>query len=138
MRISNSKHRIPQRVFIRYTFFQLPVLVVVIILLYCLQGYLHFSNLVKYAIILLWIIKDIIAFPFVWRSYDSKTTDTTHSMIGKQGIAEERLDPCGYVSIGSELWMAEVANTHLYIEKGEPVTVLHIDGLKLTVQGDHR
>jgi membrane-bound ClpP family serine protease len=82
---------------------------------------------------LLWILKDIIAFPFVWHSYDSKTRDATHSMIGKQGIAQERLDPNGYVRIGNELWKAEVTNNHSYIGKGESVTVLHMDGLKLTV-----
>lgn len=125
------------RIFVRYIFFQLPVLIIVIIVLYCLQGYVLFSNLTKYTIILLWILKDIIAFPFVWPSYDSKTKDAAHSMIGKEGIAQERLNPSGYVRIGSELWMADVTDNHSYIEEGESVTVIHIDGLKLTVEGNH-
>lgn len=72
-------------------------------------------------------------FPFVWRSYNSENGSAIQKMIGKEGIAQEMLDPSGYVRIENELWDASVPENHQPVLKGEIVTVIDVNSLKLTV-----
>ncbi len=125
--------KIPPRVLIKYILLQIPSLLILLIVLYLLQKSFNISAAAILIIVLLWIIKDLIMFPFVWRSYDTNPHRTVHSMVGKKGIARERLDPSGYVLIGNELWNAEVAEGYTTIEEGNPVTVIDIAGLTLIV-----
>jgi membrane-bound ClpP family serine protease len=78
----------------------------------------------------LWIIKDVILFPFVWRAYEK---NIPNSIIGSTGVAVDQLSPSGYVRINGELWRAKVIENDSIIEKGETVVVKGLDGLTLTV-----
>ena len=53
------------------------------------------------------------------------------NMIGKSGIAINKIARKGTIKIGGELWAAEVDSEN--IEAGEEVTVIGQTGLKLTV-----
>lgn len=52
-------------------------------------------------------------------------------MVGMQGTAKEDFDTTGRVWVHSELWTAE---TRAPVRAGQPVRVLGIDGLRLTVE----
>jgi len=132
MPLKKFKNNIPLRVYIKYSLLQIPGTALLALVLFFLGDILDLSHYLKYIILLLWILKDIIMFPFVWQSYDSTGRNTGFSMIGKRGVARERLAPSGYIRVGGELWKAETTDGH--IESGEPVTVIHVDGLKLTVE----
>jgi membrane protein implicated in regulation of membrane protease activity len=59
-------------------------------------------------LVILWIVKDIILFPLVWRAYDKRITDAKGSLVGLQGRALEHISPSGYVKVRGELWRAEL------------------------------
>jgi membrane-bound ClpP family serine protease len=86
------------------------------------------------AILFLWITKDIIMYPFVWRAYDKWDTDTTGSLIGLQGRVIECLSPSGYVKVRGELWRAELFDSNHPVSEGESVKILDSTGNTLIVQ----
>jgi len=73
-------------------------------------------------------------FPFVWRAYDRPCPGDLRSLIGTDGIAEEKLAPSGHVRVHGELWQAEVVGECSLIGKGEIVRIEGIRGLKLLVR----
>jgi membrane protein implicated in regulation of membrane protease activity len=124
----------PFNVLIRYSLLQLPGIALVIGLLFLLQRWMDFPSWVCWLIIMIWVAKDAILFPFVWRAYDWNHNDSSHAMIGMQGIALERLDPVGYIAIRGEQWRAHVMGQGPPVEKGQPVVVNAIQGLTLYIQ----
>ena len=82
--------------------------------------------------------KDIVLFPFLWRSYDTRSGRESFSMRGKKGIAEERIDPSGYALIRGELWKVRRMDGDPPIDKGEAVKVVEIKGLTLMVRADKK
>ena len=77
-------------------------------------------------------------FPFVWRAYDRPRPGDLRSLIGTDGIAEEKLAPSGHVRVHGELWQAEVMAKGTPIEKGEAVLIEGVYGLTLLVQRPKR
>ncbi len=57
-----------------------------------------------------------------------------HSLVGTEGIVEERLTPSGYIRVHGELWQAEMIREGPPIEKGEVVRIQGNRGLLLLVQ----
>ncbi|MDX1706996.1 MAG: NfeD family protein [Desulfobacterales bacterium] len=125
---------IPRSVYIRYILLNLPGLVAIILVLMIVQYWVVLPRWLLATIIACWIIKDVLLFPFVWRSYDSKRPGRSRSMIGQRGIAKERLAPSGYVQVHGELWRAEKLGEGPPIEAGQPVRIVKMDGLTLFVK----
>ena len=119
---------------IKYTLLQIPAIALVIIIVVSARSWVSFPAWIGWAIVVFWVSKDIILFPFVWRSYDSSIPNDALTMVGKQGIAEERLSPVGYVRVRGELWKAEVSGGGAPIEAGETVKVRDVQGLTLKVE----
>ena len=86
-----------------------------------------------WSVIFLWLVKEVIIFPFVWHAHDPDRPGLSRTMIGARGIAKERLNPDGYILVGGELWKAEHIETEQPIERGEHVRIVKIRGLKLFV-----
>ncbi|MBU4274140.1 MAG: NfeD family protein [Planctomycetes bacterium] len=84
----------------------------------------------------LWVVKDLILFPFVWRAYDTDRAGAANCMVGARGIAKDRLAPSGYIRVRGELWRAEVMGDGPPIDRGQRVQVRGVCGLKLLVQPD--
>ena len=122
------------RVMQRYMLLQAPGILILILALILVRQWIKLSTLFICSLVALWVAKDLILFPFLWRAYDR---DQQNQMIGTRGIAEERLAPSGYVYIHGELWQAEVMKGYPPIERGETVRVREINGLKLLVQPDN-
>jgi len=89
-----------------------------------------------WGLVALWVVKDLILFPFVWRAYDTDREGAANSMVGARGIAKDRLAPSGHISVRGELWQAEVMEGGPPIDRGQGVRVRGISGLKLLVQPD--
>jgi membrane-bound ClpP family serine protease len=81
----------------------------------------------------IWIAKDIILYPFVWRAYEWGNQKENNSMIGLSGVAKDRLDPSGYILVRGELWKATVVQDGS-VDKGEKVIIKGIRGLTLLVE----
>ncbi len=73
-------------------------------------------------------------FSRVWSAYDSTPENHFHSMVGREGIVLENLNPLGYIRVGGERWRAEVGDLHSSIEKEQEVVVLEMNGLTLKVR----
>jgi len=123
------------RAVLRYTSFQLPGWLLLILMLLLVDRWVDLSTWTMAAITFLWIGKDLVMFPFVWRAYDPNPSKiAAYRMIGERAVAKERLSPAGYVQVYGELWQAELMSGTTAVEKGQSVRVLEVKGLTLFVQ----
>jgi membrane-bound ClpP family serine protease len=123
-----------KKTIVRYTLLQLPGLLLIVLLVILVKRYFDFSWWFMGGIIVIWILKDIVLFPFVWRAYDWKSHEKSHSMLGLVGNAVDRLAPEGYVKVRGELWRAEVIDRDMVVEQNRAVRVEAIRGLTLLVR----
>lgn len=126
------------RVVLRYSLLQLPGTVLFVLILIFLQRWVNLSSWLVWGLTGLWIAKEIVLFPFVWRSYDPRGSEEGHDLIGKRGRAQERLNPEGYIFVRGELWRAENLHNVSPVEKGEPVRICGIRGLTLLVEPERK
>ena len=126
------------RTFLRYVLYQVPSWGLLTLILYLFNAWVNLPAWLTYGILVLWVIKDALLFPLVWRAYERGCSKSVHSMTGLQGIVERRLDPSGYVWIHGELWQAEKLGREGSIEKGETVMVEGSRGLVLLVEAKGR
>jgi len=124
-----------RQVILKYSLLQLPGLAMLILILILLQYWVNIPTWAVLMFISLWIIMDVILYPFVWRAYEKGNST---SMIGLKGTAVDHLSPSGHVRIKGELWRAKVTQSNSTIEKGEIVTVKGLDGLTLIVQSEKK
>jgi membrane-bound ClpP family serine protease len=128
------------RVLVKFILLQLPLLVFLPLVLLFIRQWVDIPVWLIWGLVALLIIKDIIMFPIVWRSYDQSLPGPGDpaSIIGMQGIAKDRLAPTGYIQVRSELWRAEAMEGSSPIEKGKGVRVVGIEGLTLLVQREDK
>ena len=124
------------RVLLRYTLFQIPSLVILVLTLVIIRRWFNLPGWLTGLCITVWVLKDIILFPFVWRAYDPETRGHSKRMIGKQARVVERLAPQGYVELNGELWRAIIEPEKPAVEKHAPVRVLNVKGLTLLVEAE--
>ena len=115
----------------KYVVLQIPTTVLVIMIAIFIDQKLAIPSWLFWCVIVGTILKDVILFPFVWRSYDSRAT---HPMIGEHGVAVDRLSPEGYVRIQGVLWQARLSEGCGSVGIGEGVRVEKAQGIKLTVK----
>ena len=123
------KENITKGTVIRYTLFQLPGLSILILALLLVEHWITIPIKFFYGIISAWIVKDIILFFYTWKAYITKKDDI---MLGKRGIALERISHAGYIKINGERWKA-LNRSDRPIEKGQEILVVERKGLTLSV-----
>src|ERR671918_72754 len=113
----------------KYWALQLPATALVIVVLLGVRDHLAWPQWVLWAIVAVWVAKDAILYPFLWRSYDpSDPGALPYPIQGAKGVAIDHIDPCGRVRIWGELWRAELSRGARRIEQGETVQVNARDG----------
>lgn len=117
----------------KYWLLQLPEVALLVIILLLLQHWFAIPTWVVWGVVALWVAKDAVLYPFVWRSFDPEYPATAHSLDGEHGIATERLDRAGYVRVRGELWKAELARGARAVEKDERVKVQAMRGITVIV-----
>lgn len=122
------------RVVVRYGLLQLPGLALLVLFLTLVRRWFDIPAWLVWGFLVLWVTKDVILFPLVWRSYDRGRPGDKNRMLGAHGIARDRLAPSGYVLVHGELWQAEVTEGSAPIERGEGMFVRGARGLSLIVQ----
>ena len=118
---------------IKYILLQIPALIAFVIILFLVRKWLKPPDYLLWILFFVWVGKDIILFPFLWRYYDVKKFPDRFQMVGRKGLALTRLYPDGYVQINGERWQAENINKKTPIEKGDTIYVEAINGLKLKI-----
>lgn len=122
------------KIILRYVILQLAGLVAVALILYVINILIEIEQWISIGIIIVWVIKDIVLFPLVWRAYDWDHKKSGDDMIGSEGIATEKISPTGYVMVRGELWKAQAIDKNMIIENGQKVLVDDIDGLTLYIK----
>jgi membrane protein implicated in regulation of membrane protease activity len=122
------------RILVRYILLQIPGTALLVLILIQLSDWFDLPAWSVWGLVAISVAKDVILFPFVWRAYDWDRQGETHLMVGRRGIAKERLAPSGLIQIRGELWKAKVVGSSPPIEKGEAVRVEEIQGLTLLVR----
>ncbi len=120
----------------KYLLLQIPGWLLAVLVLWLLGRWVDFPFWAAVGLLLLWVIKDLLLFPFVRRAYESGVKRGAEGLIGAQGIAQERLAPAGYIRVGGELWRAEALQTDVPIPPGSRVKVQAVRGLTLLIQPD--
>jgi len=126
------------RIIVKYILLQVPAFAMLVVLLLLAKGWVDLPSWFIWGLIGLWIAKDMVLFPLTWRAYDQDRGRAGSPMVGAWGIAEEQLNPSGYIRVGGELWQAEVTGDNPHIERGEEVRILGIRGLTLLVSRGNR
>ena len=119
----------------RYFLLQLPGQVFFILLLLFFREWMEIPGFFMWVLPSLWILKDVLLFPVLWRYYAADKNPDPSRMIGRRGSALSRLAPDGHVHVQGERWRASVAEGNPPIEKGEAVRVRTLKGLRLIVSG---
>jgi membrane protein implicated in regulation of membrane protease activity len=127
--------KIARSVYIRYVLMNIPGLAILFLVLMLIRNWWEIPGWLLGLIFALWVAKDMILFPFVWRSYDPEM-QRANTMIGKRGIVKTHLAPYGYIQVGGELWKAKRHTGGPALEPGSPVRVHKMKGLTLYVVPD--
>ena len=121
-------------VFWRYWLLQVPGWVVLAGLLTAAHFWLQLSPLSAVIVLALWFVKDAVLYPILKPHYVFRERDAHQSILGEHAVAQETLNPRGYVKLRGELWVAEIASDDPPVPIGERVIVESVDGLKLKVR----
>ncbi len=119
---------------LRYVTLQIPGFILACIFSWLAVRWFEVPGWAATLAVALWVIKDALMFPFVWRAYSVRTNGGLHDVRGRIGTATEALSPDGRVRLGSEDWRATAAADAGSIQEGASVRVIAIDGLRLTVE----
>lgn len=123
------------QVLVKYWAFQLPATVIVVAILLLVERGFGLSSWVVWVGAVVWVFKDALLYPLVWRSYDpGYPAAGPYRLEGAYGRAVERIDPAGVVIVSGEFWRAELAQGARDIEEGERVRVHGRHGLTLVVE----
>src|SRR5262245_23983457 len=82
----------------------------------------------------LFVLKDFALYPWLRDAYAAGDPNAAALLVGRIGLARERIDPSGYVRVGAELWRAELAPGCSAVDAGASVRVLAVRGLTLIVE----
>ena len=132
-----SIKNIPRRILIKYSLVTLIDNALLIFILILAHNWISIPTWLFWTVIALSFSKDLIVFPYVWRSFDSKAPSKMRTIIGQRGTALEPLAPGGYIRLQGELWKAETVSGCPSIGKGETVKVESAQGLKVFVVLDN-
>ena len=129
-----NKKKWSSRILVRYWLLQLPALALLVLILIFAQRWVDIPSWIFWGALAIWVVKDAVLYPFVWRAYDWDHAADSNPMLGARGTAKERLAPLGYVQVRGELWQAELTEGSQPVEEGEPILVEEIRGLTLIVR----
>lgn len=124
------------RVVIKYALLQIPGTALLVLVMLMLREWLDLPNWLAWSVVAVWVGKDVVLFPFVWRSYDPDFPAHALSLVGEVGSAWDRLAPSGYIRVRGELWRAEVIGGGQPINRGKRVRVREVRGLTLLVESE--
>lgn len=118
---------------LRYALLQIPDLILLSIGLMAAVRWWGLSETAAYTIFALWVAKDIALYPMMRVGYATGASQADR-LAGATGVAREDLDPTGYVTVASELWVARVSRDAAPVPTGSRVRVVGVDGLTLLVE----
>ena len=129
-----SMHGVTGKIVIRYACIQAIETLAFILILILAGKWVEIPLWLFIILCAVWVSKDFILFPFVWRAYDWDHEKASNPMVGMQGVVLQRFDPQGYVEVRGERWQAELSEAQHAVEEGETIRVVGMRGLTLLVE----
>lgn len=121
------------KVFTRYLLLQIPGTLGLLLVMAGLHLWLDVSVWIGMAVLALWVAKDLALYPLLRPAFERGEHLTPHSrMVGETGVAEQDLDPEGFVRVRGELWRAVTADG-ARVPRGDGVRVNAVEGSALVV-----
>ena len=121
------------KTFLRYLMFQVPQWFILALFLWLLVDQDAVPLWVMRSFFILWLVKDFAIYPWVRRAYETTAKTGAEALVGVKAIAQERLDPEGYVKVRGELWKGRAYPADQPIHRGSKVTVRAARGSILVV-----
>lgn len=118
---------------LKYMALQIPGWILVGVLLVWLWPKTGWNAWIAAAGYAVYVLKDFLLYPFFRPAYEGDAPTGGAELIGTSGVAEQDLDPDGYVAVAGERWKAEVVPGEGRIPRGTPVRVESAAGLTLRV-----
>lgn len=119
----------------KYWALQLPATAFLIVVLLGVAERLAWPQWAVWTIVAVWVAKDAILYPLLWRSYDFNDPGALpYPVASAKGVAVDPIDPSGLVRVWGEVWRAELSRGARRIEKGEAVRIKERHGLTLLVE----
>jgi len=126
------------RTLTRYLLFQVPSWILAGVVAVTLWRWGGVDAWIAVAVLVLWVVKDFVLYPFVKASYERGVATGAESLIGAVGVVQRRLNPRGLVRVRGALWRAEIRSSEPAVAKGEEVRVRGVRGLTLLVVKEER
>ncbi len=121
-------------ILVKYTLYQIPDTALAFLVLWILVEWAGVSPRLAGSLAILWILKDILMFPVLWRSFGGTDASDPHSFVGAEGLVTKTCGPDGYVRVRGETWKAESEERGTVIDAGVRVVVTGNQGLTLYVK----
>ena len=120
--------------FWRYWLLQVPGWVLLAGLLVAADRWFDLPVMVPVLVLAAWLVKDVLLYRVLKPYYVVRDRRPDEEMVGERAIAQQPIDPRGYVKLGGELWIAELDAGSEPVPSGESVTVASVEGLTLKVR----
>jgi membrane protein implicated in regulation of membrane protease activity len=118
----------------KYLLFQLPGWAVVSAGALAAHHWLGLAGWLAAGVVLAFVLKDAALYPFVRHAYEVEPRRPGEHLEGRLAVAEDELDPRGFVRLGHELWRARLAPGSPPVARGGRVRVESVEGLTLRVR----
>ncbi len=122
------------QVLLRYTLLQIPGYLVLIAVLGAAMSFNLINFRLAVIIGIIWLIKDAVLYPFLWRAFAPSTSIIDNKIVGLNGAVIEPLAPTGYIRVAGELWRARPDDLNTTVGVGRHVRVIDSEGLTLIVR----
>ena len=124
------------RTWVRYLLFQIPGWLIAAVVLYALRYQIGLPVKLAAGLFFLWVVKDLVLYPLLRRSYERTTKTGTEQLVDLRGVAQNRIDPRGHIRVRGEIWSAEVEPGGAAIAAGTNVRILAAERMTLIVEAD--
>lgn len=119
---------------LRYLIFQIPGWFITAAILGGLWQWQFIPVWLAIVGFLAWLLKDLLLYPFLRRAYETDSPSGSAALVGKRGVAEQKLAPHGYIRVRGELWRAVTTPPDRIVEAGTEVEIVGADGMRLFVR----
>ncbi len=118
-----------------YLVLQVPDILLAGLIFFALHRWAALSAEWAVGAFVMWIVKDLAMYRVV-RSAFAPARTGPETFIGAHGIAEDALDPVGYVKFDGEHWRSESLQPRQVIPAGARVVVRAVQGLTFLVEAE--
>jgi membrane protein implicated in regulation of membrane protease activity len=81
-----------------------------------------------------WVAKDLILYPFLRHAYEDGAKSGSAALVGARGVAQEDLNPSGYVRVRGELWRAVAVPADQVVTSGADVEIVQAERMTVFVR----